>query len=243
MNIIPLHLSLIPVCPRTLAIALAIADVEKRKQGRAFSGVHPYASAFLRHFCGTRTIRADHLRRVMPEYSPLDRAAPAAVEYLKALDTLISSRGERCPIPLSQSTGDWLFPLIALRRSERLDKRISHRVSRQDNHESRVREQKRRRYQQRLAQAAVDLQFHTPQTVGEWYAQQQEQDFCESDILRMVLMWLPQFISCRFLDPSWYRYDPLWLLMLDIKAEVKGATPEALKADSLALPNQLMFRD
>lgn len=76
MNTIPRHLSLIPACPHTLAVSLAIADVEKRLQGRAACGTHPYASAFVRHYCDTRTIKSDHLRRVMPEYSPRDRLHP-----------------------------------------------------------------------------------------------------------------------------------------------------------------------
>lgn len=242
MNMIPRNLSLVPVCPYTLAVSLAIADVEKRQQGRATRGAHPYASAFVRHYCDTRTIKADHLRRVMPEYSPRDRFAPAAVEYMTALNTLIASRGERCPSPLSQDTGARLFPVTALRLRERLDKRSSHRVNRQINQEGRLHEQKLRRYQQRLAQAKIDLTFHTPLTVGAWYTQQQEQEFFEFDILHMVMAWLPQFASCQYLDPAWYWEQPLWLLMLDIQAEVKGATPEALNADRLALPNRLTLR-
>lgn len=239
MNTIPRHLSLVPACPYTLAVSLAIADVEKRQQGRAACGAHPYASAFVRHYCGTRTIKADHLRRVVPEYSPRDRFAPAAVEYLTALNTLIASRGERCPSPLSQDTGARLFPVTAQRQRERLEKRSSHRVNRQVNQESRLHEQKLRRYQQRLAQAKIDLRFQTPLTVGAWYARQQEQEFFEFDILHMVMDWLPQFVSCQYLDPAWYWEEPLWLLMLDIQAEVKGATPEALNADRLLLPNRL----
>jgi hypothetical protein len=239
MNTIPRHLSLVPACPFTLAVSHAIADVEKRQQGRAARGAHSYASAFVRHYCDIRTIKADHLRRVMPEYSPRDRFAPAAVEYMTALDTLIASRGERCPSPLSQDTGSRLFPMIAVRQRDRLDKRSSHRIKRQMKQEGRLHNQKLRRYQHRLAQAKIDLTFHTLLTVGEWYTQQQEQEFFEFDILHMVMAWLPQFVSCQCLDPFWYWEEPLWLLILDIQAEVKGATTEALYADRLLLPNRL----
>lgn len=92
MNTIPRHLSLVPACPYTLAISQAFADVEKRLKGRAACSPHPYASAFMRHYCGTRTIKSDQLRRVMPEYSPVDRNAPPARDYLAALDTLIATR-------------------------------------------------------------------------------------------------------------------------------------------------------
>jgi hypothetical protein len=118
----------------------------------------------------------------MPEYSPRDRLAPAAVEYMTALDTLIDSRRERCPSPLSQDTGARLFPVIAVRQRDRLDKRSSHRINRQVKQESRLHDQKIRRYQQRLAQAKIDLTFQTPLTVGARYARQQEQEFFEFDI-------------------------------------------------------------
>ena len=43
MNTIPRHLSIVPACPYTFAISLAVAEVEKRLQGRAARGAHPYA--------------------------------------------------------------------------------------------------------------------------------------------------------------------------------------------------------
>ncbi|MCX2958616.1 MAG: plasmid SOS inhibition protein A [Serratia symbiotica] len=100
--------SLVPACPYRQAIAAATAEVEKRQQGRAFCGEHPWANAFLRHFCGTKKIRSEHLRRVMPEYSPRDRHGPAAADYLRALDVLIRTRCERCPsdyVPAKNSPG------------------------------------------------------------------------------------------------------------------------------------------
>ena len=248
MNIIPRSLSLVPACPYTRAVSLAIADVEKRLQGVAQRGAHPCASAFLRHYCDTRAVTSDPLRRIVPEYSPRDRFSPAAVEYMTALDTLIASRGERCPSPLPQDTAPRLFPVTALRQRERLDKRSAHRIDRQVSHERRQREQKLRSYQQRLRQSAIELQFHTPLTVGSWYArqqeqeQEQEQEFFESDVFHPVIAWLPKFTSCRYLDPAWYREEPLWRLMLDIQAEVNGATKAALDADRLALPNRLMLK-
>lgn len=165
---------------------------------------------------------------------------------LTALDTLIASRGERCPSPLPQDTAPRLFPVTALRQRERLDKRSAHRIDRQVSHERRQREQKLRSYQQRLRQSAIELQFHTPLTVGSWYArqqeQEQEQEFFESDVFHLVIAWLPKFTSCRYLDPAWYREEPLWRLMLDIQVEVNGATKAALDADRLALPNRLMLK-
>lgn len=242
MNTIPRNLSLVPACPYTLAISQAIAEVEKRLQGRAVRGAHPYASAFMRHYCGTRTIKADQLRRVMPEYSPSDRAAPPARDYLTALDTLIASREERCPAPLSQDTGSRLFPLTAARFTERLEKRITLRHNMENNRAAREREQKRRRYQNRLAQAALELSFHTPQTAGRWYASWQAQDIYESDLQSMVLDWLKRFVSCRHIDPWEWCNEPLWRVMLDISILSGERSDFSRITDRFALPVLLTCR-
>jgi len=236
MNTIPRHLSLVPACPYALAISQAVAEVEKRLQGRAARGAHPYASAFMRHYCGTRTIKADQLRRVMPEYSPGDRTAPPARDYLAALDTLIATRGERCPTPLSQDTGTRLFPLTASRLTERQEKRITLRHGRENNREAREREQKRRRYRNRLAQAALELAFHTPHTAGRWYARWQAQDVYESDMQSLVMVWLRRFVSCRHIDPWEWRDEPLWRVMLDIRILSGERSAFSRVTDRFALP-------
>lgn len=242
MNTIPRHLSLVPVCPYTLAISLAVAEVEKRLQGRAARGTHPYASAFMRHYCGTRTIKAEQLRRVMPEYSPGNRTAPPARDYLTALDTLIASRGERCPAPLSQDTGSRLFPLTAARLTERREKRINLRHSIENNRAAREREQKRRRYQNRLSQAALELSFHTPQMAGRWYASWQAQDIYESDLQSLVLTWLKRFVSCRHIDPWEWHDEPLWRVMLDINILAGEMSAFSRMTDRFALPVLLTCR-
>lgn len=242
MNTIPRHLSLVPACPYTLAVSLAVAEVEKRLQGRATRGAHPYASAFMRHYCGTRTIKADQLRQVMPEYSPGDRTAPPAREYLAALDILIASRGERCPSPLSQDTGSRLFPLTATRCTERREKRLSLRQNREHNRECREREQKRRRYQNHLAQAAMELAFHTPQTVGRWYVYWQGRDIYESDLQSLVLTWLKRFVSCRHIDPWEWHDEPLWRVMLDISILAGEMSALSRMTDRFALPVLLTCR-
>ncbi|WP_082804124.1 plasmid SOS inhibition protein A [Erwinia sp. ErVv1] len=97
-----------------------------------------------------------------------------------SLDELIRTRGERCPLPLSLYTGQNLFPETLTRTAERQTRRIELRVNRRFSREAREREQTRRRYQNRLAQAEIDLAFHTPSTVGSW--------MCMRKICRCVCM-------------------------------------------------------
>ena len=103
MKTIPRHLSLVPACPYTFAISLAIVEVEKRLQGRAARGAHPYASAFVRHYCGTRTTKADQLRRIMHEYTPGDRLRGNTwLRLIRLLPHAVSAALRRCRRILAQ---------------------------------------------------------------------------------------------------------------------------------------------
>lgn len=239
MSHIPRHLSLVPACPYRQAVAAATAEVVKRRQGRALSGDHPWANAFLRHFCGTKTIRTGHLRRVVPEYSPRDRHGPGAASYLRALDVLIRTRGECCPLPLSSHTGQLLFPENLTRTAERQIRRVELRVNKRLSREEREREQKRRRYQNRLAQAEIDLAFHTPSTVSSWYSRWQHQDLYEDDLQSRVYAWLRRFPSGQQADPMEWHGVKLWRQMLDISDMAGELAPDQQLADRMVLPDRL----
>jgi hypothetical protein len=96
-------------------------------------------------------------------------------------------------------------------------------------------------YQQRLAQAKIDRTFQTPLPVGAWYARRQEQEFFEFDILHMVMGWLPKFVSCQYLDPFWYREEPLWLLCVGARKSGRPCGPGRAGADAPVIPLRLHF--
>ncbi|WP_050789108.1 plasmid SOS inhibition protein A [Serratia symbiotica] len=179
----------------------------------------------------------------MPEYSPRDRHGPAAADYLRALDVLIRTRGERCPLPLSSHTGQSLFPETLTRTAERQTRRTELRVNRRFSREAREREQKRRRYQYRLAQAEIDLAFHTPATVGSWYSHWQHQDLYEEDLQMRVYAWLRRFPSGQRADHMEWEGEKLWRVMLDISDMAGELAPHQQLADRMALPDRLfMYR-
>lgn len=236
MNTIPRHLSLVPACPYTYALSMAIAEVETRQQRNTMRGPYPYASAFLRHYCGAKSLKSDHLRRIMPEYTPGDRHSPPAREYLTALNILITSRGERCPYPLSQDTCLRLFPQTAARAAERREKRLTLRTEREQRHVCREREQKRKRYRNRLAQAASELVFHTPQNVQSWYRRWQDRELYEIDMLALVMAWFKRFVSYRHINVMDWQGEPLWRVMFEIGMMAKELTPYRLVDERFALP-------
>lgn len=128
------------------------------------------------------------------------------------------------------------------RLTERREKRINLRHSIENNRAAREREQKRRRYQNRLSQAALELSFHTPQTAGRWYASWQAQDIYESDLQSLVLTWLKRFVSCRHIDPWEWHDEPLWRVMLDINILAGEMSAFSRMTDRFALPVLLTCR-
>jgi len=94
---IPRHLSLVPVNPFQAAALQAIIEVEERGQ----RGRYPYAVALLRQLRGGNAgrITARDVSRAAANYCPKDRAGEPKERYLVALDKLIESRGNICPLP------------------------------------------------------------------------------------------------------------------------------------------------
>ncbi|KAA5971485.1 hypothetical protein F3I15_04795 [Pantoea sp. M_9] len=93
-----------------------------------------------------------------------------------------------------------------------------------------------------MAQAALELAFHTPQTAGRWYAQWQDRDIYESDLRLLVLTWLKRFVSCRHIDPWDWHGEPLWRVMLDISILAGEMSAFSGMTDRFALPVLLTYQ-
>lgn len=242
MNPIPRHRALVPHSPYVSAVAQATAEVDARSRTRAPVGEYAYARAFLRHLCGCKTVRACHLRRVVPLFVPSRRSSPPVTAYLAALDVLIASRGEVCPLPLPSDTGSLLFPAVVHRAAERREAQLMMKVQKREAQGERSRQQNRRRYQNLLAQAQIDLAFHTPSTVGRWYSHWQHRVLDVNDLLDCVLAWLRRTPTGRSVDVSELDGLPLWRVMLEIRYAAGAATHAQRWADRLALPDQLTVK-
>lgn len=243
MNIIPRSHSVVPFCPFALAISLATADVEKRSRSRAATGQSPYARAFLRHLCETREIRTTHLCSVIPEYRPGLRLNPPLEAYLAALDALIASRGEHCPLPLPASVRLRLFPGVA----GRIRQRQAHRDALSDHREvlqaQRDRVLTRRRYRNLLDRAAIALRFTLPVDLCSWCSHWQDEGVREHDLLSAVMAWLRRFPSLMRLDVAEWEGEPFWQVRYDIGLTVRSAPVWVTELDRRMLPNQLTVSD
>ncbi|MDR8290711.1 plasmid SOS inhibition protein A, partial [Acinetobacter baumannii] len=67
------------------------------------TGELAYVKAFFKELTGKAQITSNDLRKVDASYDPFVRGEATKFEYLRAIDILIESRGERFILPLSWS--------------------------------------------------------------------------------------------------------------------------------------------
>lgn len=100
----------------------------------------------------------------------------------EALDVLIASNGEYCPLPLSQDAQSELFPEVRHARGERRTQRQNIAFTRKMRREARKVEQSWLLRQNLLGQAVTELNFQSPETVNSWYRRWSD-EFDASELL------------------------------------------------------------
>ncbi|HHF7564166.1 TPA: hypothetical protein ACPT08_004802 [Klebsiella pneumoniae] len=73
----------------------SIASVENRRSLGRKTGELAYVKAFFKELTGKAQITSNDLRKVDASYDPFVRGEATKFEYLRAIDILIESRGER----------------------------------------------------------------------------------------------------------------------------------------------------
>ncbi|MGP2427797.1 plasmid SOS inhibition protein A [Yersinia sp. 2538 StPb PI] len=235
---IPNSMSLVPVNQYQRAAIMAIIAVEEKiQQGRKL-GQYPYARELFRHLCGNKgKISASDVRRAASNYDPKNRGGTPKEGFVRALDTLVGSRGEICPLPLLTSDGYLFFPEVRYRLRERQHRQWDVKVARKANNITRERQKKRRRYQAQVAQAEIELAFTTPSELTAWYKRLERQGIYEDDVIGMVQAWSRRF-SHLSQDPFLFGC-PLWAIVDEIQSEQGSRTVIELWLDELMIPNKL----
>jgi hypothetical protein len=234
------HLALVCLRPEQQAATGAIIDVEESPRRSGFE-FYPYAAAFFRRLTGRGKASGRGLRFIPGiRWDPAERLATLS-DYDMAFNTLIRTRGEYCPSPLSTSDGDWLFPETAFRRRERNKHRVrlaAHKYhstwSRQD---ARRHAQKALQYQHYVGRARIELNFQSPDTFVQWHDRHPE--LKEQDWLAMFWHWQRRFPSLRSL--AWFQYsrDQPQVIAVSLQVLVQD-TPAVIRAqERLYVPNKL----
>ncbi|WP_447874220.1 plasmid SOS inhibition protein A [Serratia fonticola] len=235
---IPTHLSLVPVSPFQLAAIQAIASVEAKQDAGRSLPTYPYAKALFRSLNeGRGKITAMDIWSIDTSYNPRERQGSTKQRYIEALDVLISSRGERCPMPLPDSLVRTFFPETRLRHQERRYRRADLQADRQQRQQEKARLQKRRRYQTQVAQAEIELAFTTPSELAAWYKRQERQGIYDDELIGMVQAWGQRFT--RLHRDAFYLGSPLWAIVKEMRGELESRSVIDQWLDALMLPNKL----
>lgn len=235
---IPNSHALVPLQPQRRAAMQAIGYVESRSETAHRLGSYPYARAFFR-FLGKPTIGLEEIRMVDGCFDPRSRRRPSKARYIAALDMLISTRGAACLPPLSGGVGHSLFPEVERRARQRGEQRASLKANRRRNVEVKAEEQKRRRYESLLGQAEIELAFCSPGTIRPWYDTWTRRDLRLYDLSELVYAWIARFPSLGHFDRYFLRYEPLWVVMLEVNRHADDQSEFEAYLDRLMLPNRL----
>lgn len=238
---IPVNRSLTSLHPARQAALQAITRVEEDRQAGNRLPEHPYARTFLRLLTGSGRLNATNARAI-PGLVWFPRNGQGTLKEVEsALDELLASQGEHCPLPLPLAVAGALFPDVAFRKRTRLERQAGlkrHKACRQEDNRM---AQAALQQQNLVSQARTELNFHSPDTVGAWYERWQD-DLNERELSGLFTAWCSRFASLA--DVAWLEQagDPLWSRLLAVRDIVAASSVRVRMAERWQVPNKLTFR-
>ncbi|GCR40900.1 plasmid SOS inhibition protein PsiA [Escherichia coli] len=142
---------------------------------------------------GSRRISLSDLRFFMPPLTA-EELHGNRLQWLYAIDVLIETQGEVCLLPLPGDAAERLFPSVRFRVRERSRHKSALVMQKYSRQQAREAEQKARAYQALVAQAEIELAFHSPETVGSWHARWSDR-VAEHDLETLFWQWGERFPS------------------------------------------------
>ena len=179
--------ALVPLSTEQQAAWRAVAETEKRRHQGNTLAEYPYAGAFFRCLNGSRRISLSDLRFFMPSLTA-EELHGNRLQWLCAIDVLIETQGEVCLLPLPGDAAERLFPSVRFRVRERSRHKSALVMQKYSRQQAREAEQKARAYQALVAQAEIELAFHSPETVGSWHARWSDR-VAEHDLETLFWQW------------------------------------------------------
>lgn len=166
---IPSSHALVTLKPARQAAQQAIMSVEEARQRGSRLPSMPHVRTFLRLLTGSSRINST-VAQCIPGLNrdPKNRLS-SLKQVEEALDILIESHGEKCPLPLDMDVQAELFPEVRHTRTERRKQREDIAFSRKMRREGRLEEKGWKLRQNLLGQAVTELNFQSPETVLSWY--------------------------------------------------------------------------
>ncbi|CZY00943.1 MULTISPECIES: plasmid SOS inhibition protein A [Enterobacteriaceae] len=238
---IPSSHALVTLKPARQAAQQAIMSVEEARQRGSRLPSMPHVRTFLRLLTGSSRINST-VAQCIPGLNrdPKNRLS-SLKQVEEALDILIESHGEKCPLPLDMDVQAELFPEVRHTRTERRKQREDIAFSRKMRREGRLEEKGWKLRQNLLGQAVTELNFQSPETVLSWYRRWAD-EFDASELEPAFWQWQTRFASLSEL--VWLRCSdaPLYEVMHEISFIVRGSAAHILERERWQVPNKLTCR-
>lgn len=229
--------ALVPLSTEQQAAWRAVAETEKRRHQGNTLAEYPYACAFFRCLNGSRRISLSDLRFFMPSLTA-EELHGNRLQWLYAIDVLIETQGEVCLLPLPGDAAERLFPSVRFRVRERSRHKSALVMQKYSRQQAREAEQKARAYQALVAQAEIELAFHSPETVGSWHARWSDR-VAEHDLETIFWGWCGRFPSLSSFDRFFWQEEPLWRLIFEAGEAGRGAPVQVRALEQWMIPNKL----
>ncbi|WP_371331099.1 plasmid SOS inhibition protein A [Klebsiella quasipneumoniae] len=239
---IPSSRSLVTLQPARQAALQAIMTVENARQRGARLPAAPHVRTFLRLLTGNSRMNTTVAQRIPGlNWDPKHRLS-SLKQVEEALDALIASHGECCPLPLPVDVQAELFPEVQHSRTERRKQRSSLAFTRKMRREERAIAHHWRLRQNLLGQAVTELNFQSPETVISWYRRWAD-EFDARELEPAFWRWQTRFASLRVLVWLRYSHAPLSEVMHEISFIVRGSGEHILERERWLVPNKLELRE
>ncbi|EJG2388728.1 plasmid SOS inhibition protein A [Kluyvera ascorbata] len=238
---IPLSHSIVALKPARQAALQAIMSVEERRKSGGKLPSLPHVRTFLRVLTGSSRLNATVARQIPGlNWVPKNRHSNLK-QVEEALDVMLSTGGEACPLPLTQDVQAELFPEVMHTRTDRRMHRSDIQTTRQMRRESREYDQHWKLRQNLLAKAEIDLNFQSPESVCTWYRRWND-EFDAAELELGFWRWQTRFSSLKELD--WMRMsgEPLYAVMYEIPFIVRETPAHIRIAERWQVPNKLNFQ-
>ena len=205
--------ALVPLSTEQQAAWRAVAETEKRRHQGNTLAEYPYAGAFFRCLNGSRRISLSDLRFFMPSLTA-EELHGNRLQWLYAIDVLIETQGEVCLLPLPGDAAEQLFPSVRFRVRERSRHKSALVMQKYSRQQAREAGQKTRAYQALVAQAEIELAFHSPETVGSWHARWSDR-VAEHDLETLFWQWGERFPSLAGMERWQWQDMPFWQVITE----------------------------
>lgn len=227
--------------PARQAALQAILSVEESRNRGARLPSLPHVRAFLRVLTGSSRMNTAVAQRIPGlSWDPKHRLS-SLKQVEEALDRLIASHGECCPLPLPVDVQAELFPEVMHTRTDRRMQREKIAFTRRMRREERETEHHWLLRQNLLGQAVTELNFQSPETVSTWYRRWAD-EFDARELEPAFWQWRTRFASLKPLD--WLRDsgEPLYGVIHETGFIVRETPEPVRQAERWQVPDKLTHR-